>query len=69
MGMIQAQNFGAAKLALAMRLKCPSMEKAVSLVEEALDRGSIIRTHVMRPTWQLVEYRLLKAKQEDEANN
>lgn len=54
MGMIQAQNFGAAKLALAMRLKCPSMEKAVSLVEEALDRGSIIRTHVMRPTWQLV---------------
>lgn len=54
MGMIQAQNFGAAKMALAMRMKCSSIEKALAKVEEALDRGTIIRTHVMRPTWQLV---------------
>ena len=54
MGMIQAQNFGAAKMALAMRMKCSSIEKALDKVEEALDRGSIIRTNVMRPTWQLV---------------
>ena len=54
MGMIQAQNFGAAKMALAMRMKCSSIEKALDMVDKALDRGSIIRTHVMRPTWQLV---------------
>ena len=54
MGMIQAQNFGAAKMALAMRMKCSSLEKALAKVDEALDRGTIIRTHVMRPTWQLV---------------
>lgn len=35
MGMIQAQNFGAAKLALAMRMKCSSLEKALARVEEA----------------------------------
>ena len=54
MGMIQAQDFGAAKMAVAMRMKCSSIEKALKKVDKALDEGRIIRIHVSRPTWQLV---------------
>jgi len=54
MGMIQAQDFAAAKRALAIRLKCADPYLALAKVEQALDEGSVIRTHVLRPTWQLV---------------
>ena len=54
MGMIQAQDFGAAKMAVAMRMKCSSIEKALAKVDKALDEGRITRIHVGRPTWQLV---------------
>ena len=54
MGMIQAQDFGAAKMAVAMRMKCSCIEKALAKVDKALDEGRIIRIHVGRPTWQLI---------------
>jgi hypothetical protein len=50
MGAVQAQQFHAAKWALALR-----MREATSVsIEEAYDRGEILRTHVMRPTWHFV---------------
>ena len=50
MGAIQAQEYTMVKWAIGMRLKNPSIKK----VEEALSRGDILRTHVMRPTWHIV---------------
>jgi Winged helix DNA-binding domain len=50
-GAIQAQDYGAAKWALALR-----MRGAVSdaNIERAFNEGRILRTHVMRPTWHFV---------------
>ncbi|MBE7177471.1 MAG: AlkZ family DNA glycosylase [Mucilaginibacter polytrichastri] len=50
MGATQAQDFPMAKLALCMRVP----EGTVSMVEEALNAGSVLRTHVLRPTWHIV---------------
>jgi DNA glycosylase AlkZ-like len=50
MGAVQAQDFNAAKWALALR-----MRKATdALIEEAFNKGEILRTHIMRPTWHFV---------------
>jgi len=50
MGAVQAQDFNAAKWALGLR-----MRKATdAAVEEAFNKGEILRTHVMRPTWHFV---------------
>ena len=50
MGAVQAQDFNGAKWALALRTR-----KATNTgVEEAFNRGEILRTHVMRPTWHFV---------------
>ena len=50
MGAVQAQDFNAAKWALALR-----MRKATdAAVEAAFNKGEILRTHVMRPTWHFV---------------
>ena len=49
-GAVQAQDFNAAKWALGLR-----MRKATdTIVEEAFNKGEILRTHVMRPTWHFV---------------
>jgi hypothetical protein len=49
-GAVQAQDFNAAKWALALR-----MRKATdAVIEEAFNKGEILRTHVMRPTWHFV---------------
>ena len=49
-GAVQAQDFNAAKWALALR-----MRKATDAsVEEAFNKGQILRTHIMRPTWHFV---------------
>ena len=48
MGAIQAQDYPMAKWAVGIRSS--SAEQAV---EEALNKGEIIRTHVLRPTWHL----------------
>jgi hypothetical protein len=50
LGAAQAQDFAAAKWALGMRMD----EAAAADVEKAFDKGEILRTHVMRPTWHLV---------------
>lgn len=50
LGAMQAQDFAAAKWALGLRLR-PTNDAAM---EEAFDAGTILRTHVMRPTWHFV---------------
>lgn len=50
LGAVQAQDFPMSKWALGVRLP-GSTDKTV---ESAIDRGEIIRTHVLRPTWHLV---------------
>jgi hypothetical protein len=49
-GAVQAQEYAAAKWALALRTKRATDRD----VEDAFDRGDIIRTHVLRPTWHFV---------------
>jgi hypothetical protein len=50
MGAMQAQDYAMVKWAVGVRLP-NATEKSV---EAAMDRGEIIRTHVMRPTWHIV---------------
>jgi len=46
----QAQDFAGAKWALGLRMKNPSDAS----IEEEFNRGDILRTHVLRPTWHFV---------------
>jgi hypothetical protein len=49
-GAVQAQDYPAARWAIGLRLRA-----AVEAdVDAAFDRGEILRTHVLRPTWHLV---------------
>jgi hypothetical protein len=50
MGAMQAQDYGMAKWAIGLRLRGAKIDT----VQGALDRGEIIRTHLLRPTWHLV---------------
>lgn len=50
MGMVQAQEYGSAKWAVALRLRTP----AAAPVEEALRDGRMLRMHIMRPTWHFI---------------
>ena len=50
LGAMQAQNYSMVKWAVGTRLKSATIQT----VEEALRKGEILRTHVMRPTWHLV---------------
>ena len=50
MGAIQAQDYTMAKYAIGVRLKSATDK----IVEEAITKGEIIRTHVLRPTWHFV---------------
>jgi hypothetical protein len=50
MGAIQAQDLNMSKWAVGIRLPCSIQES----IESALNKGEIIRTHVLRPTWHLV---------------
>ena len=49
-GAVQAQDFNAAKWALGLRMRTATDE----VIEEAFNKGEILRTHVMRPTWHFV---------------
>ncbi len=53
MGAIQAQDFAMAKWALGVRMAGSSIAK----IEESYNRGEILRTHLMRPTWHFVSAR------------
>ncbi|MEN2414658.1 winged helix DNA-binding domain-containing protein [Flavobacterium mesophilum] len=48
-GAMQAQDYAMAKWAIGSR--CNSSEKEI---EEAINSGKIIRTHILRPTWHFV---------------
>lgn len=50
MSAVQAQEFNAAKWALGLRMRAATNAK----VQDAYDRGEILRTHVLRPTWHFV---------------
>ena len=50
LGAVQAQDFAGAKWAIALR----SHGLSEPDVQRAFDDGSILRTHVMRPTWHFV---------------
>lgn len=49
-GAVQAQEYAEALWSLGMRVQ----ERSAAGVEAACDRGEILRTHVMRPTWHFV---------------
>ncbi len=51
LGAVQAQEFEPAKWALGLRMQGGT---AVADIQHAFDKGSILRTHVMRPTWHFV---------------
>jgi hypothetical protein len=50
MGAIQAQDYAMSKWAIGSRLPGSTDHS----IEEAINNGSIIRTHILRPTWHLV---------------
>jgi hypothetical protein len=50
LGAVQAQDYAGAKWAVAQRTKtCKEAD-----VEQAVNNGAIVRTHVLRPTWHFV---------------
>ncbi len=51
MGAVQAQEYGPAKWGLALRSSRGTTDAAL---ERAIDKGRILRTHVLRPTWHFV---------------
>jgi hypothetical protein len=51
MGAIQAQDYAMSKLAIGIRLPNNAFDKQI---EDDLNNGKIIRTHLLRPTWHLV---------------
>lgn len=53
MGAIQAQDLPMSLLAITVRTK----NATVKNVENALNEGKLIRTHLMRPTWHIVSHR------------
>jgi hypothetical protein len=50
-GAIQAQEYGPAKWGLGLRSAAGITDAAL---ERAIDRGRILRTHILRPTWHFV---------------
>jgi Winged helix DNA-binding domain len=49
-GAVQAQDYGGAKWALALR----TTGATDASLDAAFDRGELLRTHVLRPTWHFV---------------
>ncbi len=50
MGALQAQDYAMAKWAIGLRLP----QAIETDIEKSIDEGSIIRTHILRPTWHFV---------------
>ena len=50
MGAMQAQEYASVKWAIGSRVQGSTMDE----VENALELGELIRTHVLRPTWHVV---------------
>jgi len=47
---VQAQDYAAAKWALGLRMQ----NSTDAIIEQAFDDGTILRTHILRPTWHFV---------------
>ncbi|MFN8468391.1 MAG: winged helix DNA-binding domain-containing protein [Caldilineaceae bacterium] len=54
LGAAQAQDFAGAKWSLGMRLDPAAAAVSDAAVEQAFDAGTVLRTHVLRPTWHFV---------------
>ena len=54
LGAVQAQDYAGAKWSLGMRLDPAAAAVSDTAVEQAFDAGTILRTHVLRPTWHFV---------------
>jgi hypothetical protein len=50
MGAIQAQSESMSKWAIGVRMQNPMIKN----IDEAFNKGDILRTHILRPTWHLV---------------
>src|SRR5579884_4270870 len=50
LGAVQAQDYGAAKWAVGLRLPGATDDD----IEQAMADGAILRTHILRPTWHFV---------------
>ena len=50
MGAVQAQDYSMSKYAIGLRLK----DATDQIIEEAINKAEIIRTHVLRPTWHFI---------------
>lgn len=50
MGAMQAQDYTMSKWAIGLRVKSATLNQ----VNEALAKGEIVRTHILRPTWHYV---------------
>lgn len=50
MSAFQAQDYPMAKWAIGLRLK----EASESLINDAINKGEVLRTHLLRPTWHFV---------------
>ncbi len=50
MGAVQAQDFRNFQWAVGVRMKNPSLRR----IGDALRAGTLVRTHILRPTWHLV---------------
>lgn len=58
LGAMQSQDFPAAKWGLALRLGSGRAQRSIDVTNDAMERafnaGTILRTHVLRPTWHFV---------------
>lgn len=50
MGAMQAQDYNMVKWAIGLRVPGSGLEN----IEKAIERGEIVRTHLLRPTWHFV---------------
>ena len=50
LGAVQAQDYAGAKWALGQRMK----DATDAAIDRAFDEGTILRTHILRPTWHFV---------------
>lgn len=64
-GAMQAQDYGMALWAVALRMKNPNKIQ----IENCIGTGEIIRTHILRPTWHLVHQKDIRWIMELTATN
>lgn len=56
-GAVQAQDYAAAKWSVSLRMRMGTDAE----IEKSYNEGSILRTHIMRPTWHLVTPAIIRS--------